>query len=614
MGGEFRRPSGVVVGVAVFHRQMRVAHPGRLTDPLLATRPGRPVGADVAIDAGPAGGGFVETLHHEGHQTRVGSQVAGVDQVHPGTGGPAGQLVPSPLDQPPVAQIPPGHRHPVMTERGEHRRRFEHRRAGDPAEADVDERRARPLPYEPGRLEGIAVGVRVRGAAGHHEQGEGGPARLQHRFAQQLHGQSGHPERAAEPHVELGMTGARLQDQGGDVALGMAGTQQHQRQHGHRLAAPLGQPPHDRPRRRFGHLQDTDVHRHLGEGGGDVAGQGGHLVAAARRAGTMTYEDETVEGCHLPGQANRFAPGAPGEAPWRVAVLGPRLVIAGPASGVGKTTVATGILAALARRGDRPAGAKVGPDFIDPGYHAVACGRPPRNLDAWLCGADAVRPLAARAAADAGMLVVEGVMGLFDGAADGEVSSTADVSRLLDAPVVLVVDASAMSGSVAALVHGYSTFDPELRVGGVILNRVGSDGHEALLREALDGLAVPVLGALRRDDALTWRDRHLGLVPVAEQPGEVRGALDRLAAGVAAGVDLEAVVALARSAPAHRTGPVLLPPPGPPVSVGVAGGPAFTFTYTDTIEALEAAGARVVAFDPLADGRLPGGLDGLVIG
>ncbi|HMC38328.1 MAG TPA: cobyrinate a,c-diamide synthase [Acidimicrobiales bacterium] len=328
----------------------------------------------------------------------------------------------------------------------------------------------------------------------------------------------------------------------------------------------------------------------------------------------MTYEDETVEGCHLPGQANRFAPGAPGEAPWRVAVLGPRLVIAGPASGVGKTTVATGILAALARRGDRPAGAKVGPDFIDPGYHAVACGRPPRNLDAWLCGADAVRPLAARAAADAGMLVVEGVMGLFDGAADGEVSSTADVSRLLDAPVVLVVDASAMSGSVAALVHGYSTFDPELRVGGVILNRVGSDGHEALLREALDGLAVPVLGALRRDDALTWRDRHLGLVPVAEQPGEVRGALDRLAAAVAAGVDLEAVVALARSAPAHRTGPVLLPPPGPPVSVGVAGGPAFTFTYTDTIEALEAAGARVVAFDPLADGRLPGGLDGLVIG
>lgn len=294
--------------------------------------------------------------------------------------------------------------------------------------------------------------------------------------------------------------------------------------------------------------------------------------------------------------------------------LGPRLVVAGTSSGVGKTTVATGLLAALRRAGYQPAAAKVGPDFIDPGYHSLACGRPPRNLDAWLCGPEAVRPLAGRAARGCGVLVIEGVMGLYDGASDGRLSSTADVARLLDAPVVLVVDASAMSASVAALVHGYATFDPSVRVGGVILNQVGSDGHELLLREALAPLGIPVLGALRRDDDLRWRDRHLGLVPVAEQPDRVGRALDRLAGHVTARVDLEAVVALARSAPDTAAGPVTLPPPGPRVTVAVAAGRAFTFTYTDTIDAMEAAGADVVAFDPLVDRCLPEGIDGLIIG
>jgi cobyrinic acid a,c-diamide synthase len=297
-----------------------------------------------------------------------------------------------------------------------------------------------------------------------------------------------------------------------------------------------------------------------------------------------------------------------------MARLGPRLVIAGTSSGVGKTTVATGLLAALRRHGTAVAGAKVGPDFIDPGYHALACGRPPRNLDAWMCGPDAVAPLAARAARGAEALVIEGVMGLFDGASDGTPSSTADVARLLDAPVVLVVDASAMSGSVAALVHGYATFDPAVRLGGVVLNQVGSDGHELLLRQALEPLGVPVLGVLRRDEAMRWRDRHLGLVPVAEHPDQISAAVDRLAGRLAAQVDLEAVLRLARSAPPMTTGPVPLPPPGPEVVVGVAGGAAFTFTYTDTVDALEAAGATVIAFDPLHEDRLPDGLDGLIIG
>src|SRR5262245_2540464 len=172
-------------------------------------------------------------------------------------------------------------------------------------------------------------------------------------------------------------------------------------------------------------------------------------------------------------------------------------------------------MAALAAKGERVAAAKVGPDFIDPGYHALATGRPGRNLDAWLSGPDAIGPLAGRAAAGADVLVIEGVMGLFDGAADGTPSSTADVARLLGAPVVLVVEAAAMRRSVAAGAHGFATLDGGAgAVAGVILNRVAGDGHETLLRDALAPLGLPVLGALRRDDALTWRDRHLGLVPV----------------------------------------------------------------------------------------------------
>jgi cobyrinic acid a,c-diamide synthase len=298
------------------------------------------------------------------------------------------------------------------------------------------------------------------------------------------------------------------------------------------------------------------------------------------------------------------------------ALLGPRLVVAGTHSGVGKTTVATGLLAALRRAGHRPAGAKVGPDFIDPGYHALASGRPPRNLDAWLCGADVIPALAGRAAAGADVLVVEGVMGLFDGSADGTPSSTADIARLIGAPVVLVVDASAMSASVAALVHGFASFDPSVRLGGVVLNRVGSPAHEVQLREALAPLGHPVLGAVRHDDRLEWRDRHLGLVPVAERPAAVGEALDRLAAAVAEQVDLEAVLRLAGGAPPLAVGEPPLPgrAPGPSLRVAVAAGAAFPFTYTDTLDALAAAGAEPVPFDPLRDRALPEAVDGLIAG
>lgn len=296
------------------------------------------------------------------------------------------------------------------------------------------------------------------------------------------------------------------------------------------------------------------------------------------------------------------------------AVMGPRLVIGGVSSGVGKTTMATGLLAALTARGTKVAGAKVGPDFIDPSYHALACGRPARNLDPWLCGPEAMGPLAARAAAGSEALIVEGVMGLFDGAADGSPSSTADVAALLDAPVLLVVDVASLSSSVAAIVGGFRDHDARVRIAGVVLNRVGSAVHEQLLREAIAPLRVPVVGCLRRDDELVWRDRHLGLVPVAEHPGRVRSSLARLAARITEGFDLDAVLAIARSAPATVTNDVTSSARIGPCRIAVAAGPAFTFSYIDNQEGLAAAGAELVPFDPTEAPELPASIDGLIAG
>ena len=226
-----------------------------------------------------------------------------------------------------------------------------------------------------------------------------------------------------------------------------------------------------------------------------------------------------------------------------------RIVIAGTSSGAGKTTVASGLIAALAKRGEKPAPFKVGPDFIDPSYHALAAGRPGRNLDAFLSGPDLIAPLFKHGSHGADVAVIEGVMGLYDGASGrGELASTAHVAKLLQAPVVLVVDAAAMARSVAAIVHGYRTFDPDVNVAGVILNRVGSEAHANLLREALPDIAV--LGALPRDAELEVPERHLGLVPVAERASRARAVIDRLAASIEAHCDIDALLALARSAPA----------------------------------------------------------------
>lgn len=298
----------------------------------------------------------------------------------------------------------------------------------------------------------------------------------------------------------------------------------------------------------------------------------------------------------------------------------PRLVIAAPASGHGKTTVATGLLAAYKARGLRVSPHKVGPDYIDPGYHALASGRPGRNLDPYLVGPHLMGPLFAHGAADADLAIVEGVMGLYDGAVGhGELGSTAQVASLLRAPVVLVVDSSAQGRSVAALVHGFRTYEPSVWLGGVILNRVGSDRHEQILREACEEIGTPVFGALRRKEAISTPSRHLGLVPVAERSTEATAAVEAMGRIVGESVDLDRLLWLARSAP-----PVSAEPWSPGEAVGdavperpviaVASGAAFTFGYAETVELLEASGAVVARFDPLQDSSLPEGTAGLVVG
>lgn len=299
----------------------------------------------------------------------------------------------------------------------------------------------------------------------------------------------------------------------------------------------------------------------------------------------------------------------------------PRVVIAATRSGDGKTTVATGIMAALRARGLRLSPHKVGPDYIDPTYHAAACGVPGRNLDPWLVGEELVAPLFRHSAAGADVAVVEGVMGLFDGAAGrGDLASTAHVARLLDAPVVLVVNAAGTSRSVAALVQGFADWDRRVRLGGVVLNQVASERHETLLREALVPTGIPVLGALPREATLYTPARHLGLVPAPERPGPVAGWLPALRDLICRGIDLDRLMAVARSAPPLTVAP-WSPAGGPsperrgtPVRVTVAGGPAFTFGYAEHDELLAAAGAEVVPFDPLTAERLPPGTDALVVG
>ena len=267
------------------------------------------------------------------------------------------------------------------------------------------------------------------------------------------------------------------------------------------------------------------------------------------------------------------------------------LIVSAPSSGAGKTTVTLGLLRAMVRRGWPARGAKSGPDYIDPRFHEAATGLACPNLDAWAMAPERVRALAA----GPGLLVVEGAMGLFDGAPPDGRGATADLARILSLPVVLVVDAARMAQSVAPLVTGFAAHDPRVEVAGVILNRVGSARHERMLRDALAG--VPVLGALPRSPGLAHPSRHLGLVGAEERP-DLDAFLDAAADAVEEAIDLDALASLARPLPAP-------PPPRPrrpPAQrIAIARDAAFAFAYPHVLAEWRAAGAAVTPFSPLAD-------------
>lgn len=293
------------------------------------------------------------------------------------------------------------------------------------------------------------------------------------------------------------------------------------------------------------------------------------------------------------------------------------LVVAGCTSSAGKTTLVTGLLRALTRRGVPVQPFKAGPDYIDPSYHGRAAGRASRNLDTWMLAPATVIELFLRACAGAQVAIVEGVMGLFDGhGPSDDAGSTAELARLLGLPVVLVVDARGAARSLAATVLGFRAFDPALELAGVVFNRVGSPAHYHLCRRAVEEkTGLPAFGYLpdRRD--LVLPERHLGLVPMAE--GTVPEAyLERLAAQVEATVEVESL--LRRAAPPRAAGPEagLFPgrPRPPEVRLGVARDRAFSFYYPDSLDLLEAWGAELAPFSPLADAGLPAGLDGVYIG
>jgi cobyrinic acid a,c-diamide synthase len=295
----------------------------------------------------------------------------------------------------------------------------------------------------------------------------------------------------------------------------------------------------------------------------------------------------------------------------------PRLVIAGTHSGVGKTTITTALIAALARRGLRVQPFKIGPDFIDPGFHARACGRPSHNLDGWMLSRDANLETFARASAGADIAIVEGVMGLFDGRdALSEQGSTAEMAKWLHAPVLLVADGSAMARSAAALLRGFECFDPDLDLAGVLWNRIGGKGHAGILCEAVEThcQAAP-LGFLPRTENISLPERHLGLVMAGEFLDAPR--LGEMADWIETGVDLDRLLKLAsdRSPSLDITSvPQPATAPGRIARIGLARDAAFCFYYQDNLDLLVASGAELVEFSPMTDAALPMGLDGLYLG
>ena len=293
------------------------------------------------------------------------------------------------------------------------------------------------------------------------------------------------------------------------------------------------------------------------------------------------------------------------------------IVVAGTTSGVGKTTVAIGLMGALLRQELKVQPFKTGPDYIDPSYHTWVTGESSRNLDTWLLPHNAVVELFTRAMAGKDVAVIEGVMGLYDGRSSlSDEGSTAELAKLLGAPVLLVVDSRKGARSMAAMVTGYQTFDSSLRLGGVILNGIGSDRHLQLCQEAIEGYTgIPVLGYFPRDDRLSLPERHLGLIPAVEGPVNEEF-LGRLVAQCEVTFDIPRILRLSEQGLIPKDEPALFPPQrkSPVAKIAVAKDKAFSFYYQDSLDLLEAWGAELVPFSPLQDTTLPQDISGLYIG
>ncbi len=318
----------------------------------------------------------------------------------------------------------------------------------------------------------------------------------------------------------------------------------------------------------------------------------------------------------------------------------PRLVIGGTSSGVGKTTFSMGLMAALRRRGLKVQPFKVGPDYIDPSYHQAATGVPSRNLDSWMLPREALLELFTRACRGADVAMVEGVMGLFDGhSGRDETGSTAQIAKILGAPVLLLMNAGKLARSAGAMALGYARFDPALRVAGFVLNNVAGESHYGYARDAIEAAGLgPVVGYLPRDPRLVLPERHLGLVPTPEV-SLPEGFLDRLVELLEAHLDVDAILRMAQSANSHQ--PAFSPPlvgegqgersvpspqssvlgplfPAEPVparaTIAIARDGAFNFYYQDNLDLLEAHGARLLPFSPMDDPSIPPEADALYLG
>jgi cobyrinic acid a,c-diamide synthase len=281
------------------------------------------------------------------------------------------------------------------------------------------------------------------------------------------------------------------------------------------------------------------------------------------------------------------------------------LIVAAPASGAGKTTITAAMIAGLRRRGLCMRAAKAGPDYIDPGFHAAATGAPCVNLDSWAMPPALLDALVAEAAVGADLLVIEGVMGLFDGisGAASRTGATADLAARYDLPVLLVVDVSRQAQSAAAVVRGFASHDPQVRIAGVVLNRVGSERHGKMASDAIAGLGIAVFGVIPRDETLVLPERHLGLVQANEHIA-LAGHLDRLGELAERRLDLAGLLAAAALIPPPSVAPMpALPPPGQ--RIALASDAAFTFVYPHVLDGWRRAGAEIVPFSPLAD-QAPG--------